>query len=443
MKKFLLFIILFISSLTSINFCYAQGVAVNTDGSTADPSAMLDIKSSNQGILIPRVSSTASITSPVTGLLIFQTTAPVGFYYYDGATWDYLQNSANANVTLQGNTFNTASKLLMLDGSGKVPIANLGTSGTPSASTYLNGNDTWVPVPAGLTNGTSVGQIYLTGSSPFSPQAPQTVTGDVTISSTAVTSYNNIVPANKGGAGNSFGILQADGFGNVSGINPTGSGSVVLASSPTLVGATLAFPSLGTPSALVGTNISGTAANLTAGNVTTDANLTGAVTSVGNATSYNNIVPVAKGGTGLANPSLVAGSNVTITGSWPNQTITAAGGSSAQGLQYATIAAGANTITVSDLTIRTIVSDLSGATATGVTINLTLPSASSYAAGTIIVWDLTNYASGTPAVNLQSTGSFISGFTINNVNVNTSASIGSSARMSFLSDGGTHWYKVI
>jgi hypothetical protein len=48
---------------------------------------------------------------------------------------------------------------------------------------------------------------------------------------------------------------------------------------------TLVTPALGTPSALVGTNITGTAAGLTAGNVTTNANLTGAVTSVGNATS--------------------------------------------------------------------------------------------------------------------------------------------------------------
>jgi len=60
----------------------------------------------------------------------------------------------------------------------------------------------------------------------------------------------------------------------------TGSGSVVLSTSPTLV-----TPALGTPSALVGTNITGTASGLTAGNVTTNANLTGAVTSTGNATS--------------------------------------------------------------------------------------------------------------------------------------------------------------
>jgi hypothetical protein len=60
----------------------------------------------------------------------------------------------------------------------------------------------------------------------------------------------------------------------------TGTGSLVFATSPTLV-----TPALGTPSALVGTNITGTASGLTAGNVTTNANLTGMVTSVGNATT--------------------------------------------------------------------------------------------------------------------------------------------------------------
>jgi glucose/arabinose dehydrogenase len=38
----------------------------------------------------------------------------------------------------------------------------------------------------------------------------------------------------------------------------------------------------------------------------------------------NGLLPVANGGTGTATPSLVQGSNITITGSWPNQTITAA-----------------------------------------------------------------------------------------------------------------------
>jgi hypothetical protein len=53
----------------------------------------------------------------------------------------------------------------------------------------------------------------------------------------------------------------------------------------TLTEAGIVDGNLGTPSALVGTNISGTAANLTAGAVTTNANLTGEVTSSGNATT--------------------------------------------------------------------------------------------------------------------------------------------------------------
>ena len=60
----------------------------------------------------------------------------------------------------------------------------------------------------------------------------------------------------------------------------TGTGNVVLHTSPTLV-----TPLLGTPTSGVATNLTGTASGLTAGSVTTNANLTGDVTSVGNATS--------------------------------------------------------------------------------------------------------------------------------------------------------------
>lgn len=38
-------------------------------------------------------------------------------------------------------------------------------------------------------------------------------------------------------------------------------------------------------------------------------------------------LPVAQGGTATATPGLVAGANVTITGTWPNQTVSSTGGS--------------------------------------------------------------------------------------------------------------------
>ena len=63
------------------------------------------------------------------------------------------------------------------------------------------------------------------------------------------------------------------------------------------------------------------------GTVTSTGNLTlgGALTGVNLATQVTGLLPVANGGTGPATPALVQGSGVTITGTWPNQTIAATG----------------------------------------------------------------------------------------------------------------------
>jgi hypothetical protein len=63
----------------------------------------------------------------------------------------------------------------------------------------------------------------------------------------------------------------------------------------------------------LGTPSSGTATNLTGLPLTT---------------GVTGTLPIANGGTGTTTPALVAGSNVTITGTWPNQTIASTGGSS-------------------------------------------------------------------------------------------------------------------
>jgi len=44
------------------------------------------------------------------------------------------------------------------------------------------------------------------------------------------------------------------------------------------------------------------------------------------ATDVTGILPVANGGTNTATPSIVAGTGISVTGTWPNQTITATGG---------------------------------------------------------------------------------------------------------------------
>lgn len=43
--------------------------------------------------------------------------------------------------------------------------------------------------------------------------------------------------------------------------------------------------------------------------------------------AFSGLLPISSGGTGSSSPSLIAGSNITVTGSWPNQTIAASGSS--------------------------------------------------------------------------------------------------------------------
>ena len=100
----------------------------------------------------------------------------------------------------------------------------------------------------------------------------------------------------------------------------TGSGAVVLATSPTLV-----TPALGTPSALVGTNITGTAAGLTAGTVTTNANLTGDVTSVGNATTLATVATAGTTGSSTSIPSITINAKGLVTSITGNAVVAPAG----------------------------------------------------------------------------------------------------------------------
>ncbi|MBL0145106.1 MAG: hypothetical protein IPP48_04485 [Chitinophagaceae bacterium] len=85
----------------------AQSFAINTDGSTANASAILDVKSTDKGVLVPRISKLQrnAIATPAIGLLVFQN-APdsVGFYYYNGTSWLWLATASNiSGWTTTGN----------------------------------------------------------------------------------------------------------------------------------------------------------------------------------------------------------------------------------------------------------------------------------------------------------------------------------------------------
>jgi hypothetical protein len=104
-------------------------VAINTDGSTPDNSTMLDIKSNNLGLLIPRITNAArnQIPSPATGLLIYNS-SDNHFNYYDGTYWQQVGSSFVTTVSgtgaLGGGVSISASAYSIPDNSAILDISD-------------------------------------------------------------------------------------------------------------------------------------------------------------------------------------------------------------------------------------------------------------------------------------------------------------------------------
>ena len=82
MKRNIFYCTAIIACAFLLNLKATAQVAINDDGAAPNGSAMLDVKSTNKGILIPRVAGTGSIVTPVQGLLIYSTSDD-SFYFYD------------------------------------------------------------------------------------------------------------------------------------------------------------------------------------------------------------------------------------------------------------------------------------------------------------------------------------------------------------------------
>jgi hypothetical protein len=76
----------------------SKGVTINSDNTLAHPSSILEISSTNQGILIPRIAKANRPTNPATGLLVYQIDNTPGFYYFDGTGWRILGSSPSARI---------------------------------------------------------------------------------------------------------------------------------------------------------------------------------------------------------------------------------------------------------------------------------------------------------------------------------------------------------
>lgn len=89
MKSLILSII--VTLLGNYTFCQ---VGINTDNTPPHPSAQLDVKNPNKGLLLPRVTSPASaIAGPAAGLMVYDQ-ANANLAYYNGAQWSNLTGTA-------------------------------------------------------------------------------------------------------------------------------------------------------------------------------------------------------------------------------------------------------------------------------------------------------------------------------------------------------------
>ncbi len=120
--------------LLATNIALSQSVGINNP--TPDPSAALDITSTEKGILIPRMSllQRDAIINPAQGLMVFITN-DTSFYYYDGNLWlplrttivggggggDYIPGTG---ITINGNIINNASpdQIISLTGTGSTVV---------------------------------------------------------------------------------------------------------------------------------------------------------------------------------------------------------------------------------------------------------------------------------------------------------------------------------
>ncbi|BBE18943.1 flagellar hook-length control protein FliK [Aquipluma nitroreducens] len=153
MKKLLVILAVIITFSLTVNAQVSVGIA------SPDASAMLDVTSTTKGLLTPRMTAAqrAAISSPATGLIVYQTDGATGFYYYTGAAWVVLINGTDALPAVNGSAVTNlnASNLA----SGTVPTARLG-SGTASSATYLRGDGTWSTPATGGSGLSDFGYVY-------------------------------------------------------------------------------------------------------------------------------------------------------------------------------------------------------------------------------------------------------------------------------------------
>jgi hypothetical protein len=142
--KSLIAAIIFISVCITVK---SQTVVVTDDAAytTGHASSVLDVKSISKGLLIPRVTiaQRTGISSPAAGLMVFQTEAPVGFFYYNGSSWIAVDGSetklsAGTNISISGSgTVASPYSISSSGGGGITSYTYASRPASPAAGTVI------------------------------------------------------------------------------------------------------------------------------------------------------------------------------------------------------------------------------------------------------------------------------------------------------------------
>jgi hypothetical protein len=226
-----------------------------------------------------------------------------------------------AYVSLQGDTGNDeAVSIINCTSSGSI-VTTQGTVSGCWAASFTSGANTTLINCHNTTSNTWIGlQVYGTGAVNATEINGVSITG---------TPLSGNVPIASSGIAAAWGQLA---YSQISGTptlpqNTTAVSHEFFTAYNSSTGAfSLAQPAF--------TDISGTIAtaqepSTTVNSVVNDTNVTGSISAQALTLGWTGYLSVARGGTGTNTPSLVAGTGINITGTWPNQTVTNTGGGGA------------------------------------------------------------------------------------------------------------------
>ena len=211
--------------------------------------------------------------------------------YLTSTDWNTFngKQAAGSYIT-SGGALGTPSSGTLTNVTG-LPVGGISATGTPSSSTYLRGDGAWASVSASTANNLSGGSL---GSVPY-----QLLSGTTTFLAGNTTTTPQFITST-----GIAGLATAPSY-----TSSTGSGNVVLATSPTLV-----TPALGTPSSGTLTNCTFPTLNQnttgSAGSVAA-ANITGTTLAAGVTGSSLTSVGTISSGTWSGSFGAVSGANLT------------------------------------------------------------------------------------------------------------------------------------